>query len=136
MQTDHRAAATGVSAPAIFHGAPEMTGQCRLEPSAENRPVQGRDHRLAAGLQSQQHVVQQRLVSRLIHFPDIRSGDEIAPHAVQDDRLDRRILVRFDEGPEQARTNRMCDRVNGGVIDDDERNVFVTLQSYGRIHGT
>ncbi len=79
-----------------------MTGKGRFGPASQRRAVQRGHHWLTAGLDTIEHVEQQRRASRMIEFTQVGAGDEIAAGSMQHDGRHRSIQVEaFDRDQER-----------------------------------
>src|SRR5260370_1304058 len=86
----------------VRRGATVMTGKSRFGPASQRRAVQRGHHRLTAGLDTIQHVEQQRCASRMLEFTHVGAGDEIPAGSMQHDGRDRSIQVEgFDRDQER-----------------------------------
>ena len=76
-------------------------------------------------LERRNDVDRARALRRPFHFADIGAGNERAPGAGEHDRLDRGVLPRACEGLDQPGADRGVERVDGRMIDGDDRDLAV-----------
>ena len=112
-----------------------MGGQRHLEPAAERRPVQRGDDRLRGVLDRIEHVREIGRGRRLAEFGNVGAGDEGAPGADEDDRLDGRVGLGRLDAPLQAVADGLRERVDRRRVDGDRRHVSVDGEIGDRIDG-
>ena len=112
-----------------------MRGQRHLEPAAERGPVQRRDNRLRGVLDRVEDVGQIGRGVRLAEFGDVGAGDEGAPRADDDDRLDGGVPLRRLDAPLEAVADDLRQRVDRRGIDRDGSDLAVDGQFGNGIDG-
>ncbi len=109
-------------------GDAEMAGERQFQPTPERGPVQGRNDRLADGLDRRNDVGQHGLARRLAELGDVGAGDEGAPRTGNHDCRHGRIAASAHKHVLQRSADAMAQRVDGGIGDGDDRHVAVISQ--------
>ncbi|MGY4430806.1 hypothetical protein ACVWWO_003283 [Bradyrhizobium sp. F1.13.1] len=105
-----------------------MADQRQLQSATEGVAVHRSDDRLPRIFHRSQQLVPPRRFRRLAELGDIRSGDESATGAGQNDRLHLRIGDRGVHGFQDAAANRSAQRVHGGIVDRDNGDRVMTFE--------
>ena len=147
LDADHarhalRAAGTGQQAELHFGQADlgvlarnaVVTTQRDFQTTAQGGAVNDRDAWLAAVLDAVDDVRQARRLRRFAEFLDVRAGDKGIALADQRHGQHLGIGVGRLEGLLQALAHRLAERIHGRVIDDDQGDRAVSLQSHELCH--
>ena len=110
-----------------------MAGQRQLQPAAERRAVQRRDHRLVEGLDLVLQILQGGRRDRLAELLDVGAGDEGAAGADQDDGLDRRVRRGGLEPRRDAFAQDVRQRVDRRVVERQHCDLSLDVQRRGGI---
>src|SRR5262249_37914006 len=117
-----------------------MAGQGRLQPAAERRAVDGRDHRLGAILQRLQHRREADLPRllpgcELAELLDVGPGREVATRAAEGDGLGAVVAPQLAQGRHPRLGDARPQRVDGRVIDRYDADRAVLRPLHQLTHG-
>ena len=105
-----------------------MRGQRHLESAAERGSMQRRDDRLRRVLDPIEHIGEIRRGMRLAELGDVRPGNEGAPSADDDGRLDRAVRLGRLDAAFQAVSDGLRQRVDRRRVDRDGRHLAFDRQ--------
>ena len=108
-----------------------VAGERDLEAAAERGAVDRGHDRLRRALDHVEHRVQAGLHRRLAELGDVGAGDERAPGADDDDRLDGALRDRLRDPVVQALAYVLAQRVDRRVVDGEHGHAAAGAQVYG-----
>ncbi len=112
----------GQAEPRARRRDPEMAAERDFEAAAERGAVQGRHHRLRHRVDDFDHVDGGRRHRRLVELGDVGAGNEGAAGRSDHHRLDFLVLARALQRFDQTLAHRDIERVDGRMIDGDDRD--------------
>ena len=123
----------GQADPRGRRGHPEMAGKRQLEPTAECGAVHRRDDRLRHCLDRGDDLAQPRSLRRLAELGDVGAGEEGAPGAGDDDRLDCRVVAGLAQRFGEPGAHFVLQRIDRRVVDGDDRDLAVPPEIDARV---
>ena len=129
----------GLSHLRVRHGDAVVPGHRDLEAAAERGAVHRHDDRLGGVFDLLQQLVHLRRAGvaaprQLLESFDVGAGDERPARADDDDRLNRVVSRRAIECGVEAVDHLGTERVDGWVVDANERDALVDAECDGLIH--
>src|SRR5690349_13909429 len=107
-----------------------MTRECDLETASHHRAVHGRKHRHAERFEIIEEQPVFDFLRRTAELSDVGAGEEGAALASQDDGADVTRRANTLECGAQACAHVGGNRVDRGIVNDDERQLTVALDAY------